>query len=152
MKPGNKNSYNSLKSININNSEYKYYSLTEAEKNNIHIIYEMGRDTDPPESPERNVAEYERMQGVLIRYPFGISTEMISEISEDITVYCLVSSNQQSSAFNALENGGVNLDNVELLFLLPASMFKPLAFANASKFVLFSFNAIADVFTIILLF
>ena len=32
MKPGNKNSYNSLKSININNSEYKYYSLAEAEK------------------------------------------------------------------------------------------------------------------------
>ena len=35
MKPGNKNSYNSLKSININNSEYKYYSLTEAEKNGL---------------------------------------------------------------------------------------------------------------------
>jgi aconitate hydratase len=35
MKPGNKNSYNSLKSININNSEYKYYSLQEAEKNGL---------------------------------------------------------------------------------------------------------------------
>ena len=35
MKPGNKNSYNSLKSININNSEYKYYSLSEAEKNGL---------------------------------------------------------------------------------------------------------------------
>ena len=35
MKPGNKNSYNSLKSININNSEYKYYSLLEAEKNGL---------------------------------------------------------------------------------------------------------------------
>ena len=35
MKPGNKNSYNSLKSININNSEYKYYSLFEAEKNGL---------------------------------------------------------------------------------------------------------------------
>ena len=35
MKPGNKNSYNSLKSININNNEYKYYSLTEAEKNGL---------------------------------------------------------------------------------------------------------------------
>ncbi|MDA9071107.1 aconitate hydratase AcnA [Candidatus Pelagibacter sp.] len=35
MKPGNKNSYNSLKSININSSEYKYYSLTEAEKNGL---------------------------------------------------------------------------------------------------------------------
>jgi aconitate hydratase len=35
MKPGNKNSYNSLKSININGSEYKYYSLSEAEKNGL---------------------------------------------------------------------------------------------------------------------
>tara|TARA_Y100000389_G_scaffold13189_1_gene11785 strand:- start:4793 stop:7462 length:2670 start_codon:yes stop_codon:yes gene_type:complete len=35
MKPGNKNSYNSLKSININNKEYKYYSLSEAEKNGL---------------------------------------------------------------------------------------------------------------------
>ncbi|WP_415315548.1 aconitate hydratase AcnA [Candidatus Pelagibacter sp. Uisw_137] len=35
MKPGNKNSYNCLKSININDSEYKYYSLSEAEKNGL---------------------------------------------------------------------------------------------------------------------
>jgi aconitate hydratase len=35
MKPGNKNSYKSLKSINIDNSEYKYYSLLEAEKNGL---------------------------------------------------------------------------------------------------------------------
>jgi len=38
MKPGNKNSYNSLKTININNSEYKYYSLAEAEKNGLEGI------------------------------------------------------------------------------------------------------------------
>ncbi|MDA9064937.1 aconitate hydratase AcnA [Candidatus Pelagibacter sp.] len=35
MKPGNKNSYNSLKSIEINNRKYKYYSLSEAEKNGL---------------------------------------------------------------------------------------------------------------------
>ncbi|RPH03486.1 MAG: peptidylarginine deiminase [bacterium TMED46] len=89
--------------------------LTEDEMLRVHEIYSMGRETDPPPTPVRNVAEYERMQGVLIRYPFGISTEMISEMSEDVTVYCLVSSSQQSSAFNALENGGVNLDNVEFV-------------------------------------
>ena len=38
MKPGNKNSYNSLKAININGSEYKYYSLIEAEKNGLEGI------------------------------------------------------------------------------------------------------------------
>ncbi len=35
MKPGNKNSYNSLKSINISGKNYKYYSITEAEKNGL---------------------------------------------------------------------------------------------------------------------
>jgi aconitate hydratase len=35
MKPGNKNSYNSLKSISINDTKYKYYSLSEAEKNGL---------------------------------------------------------------------------------------------------------------------
>ena len=38
MKPGNKNSYNSLKSLNINGKEYKYYSLKEAEKNGLKDI------------------------------------------------------------------------------------------------------------------
>ena len=35
MTPGNKNSYNSLKKISINNKEYNYYSLNEAEKNGL---------------------------------------------------------------------------------------------------------------------
>ncbi len=35
MKPGNKNSFKSLKSIKINNKDYKYFSLVEAEKNGL---------------------------------------------------------------------------------------------------------------------
>ena len=35
MKAGKKNSYNSLKKIRINNKEYNYYSLSEAEKNGL---------------------------------------------------------------------------------------------------------------------
>ena len=35
MTPGNKDSYKSLKKILINNKEYKYYSLAEAEKNGL---------------------------------------------------------------------------------------------------------------------
>ena len=38
MKPGNKNSYNSLKSLDINGKKYKYYSLLEAEKNGLKDI------------------------------------------------------------------------------------------------------------------
>ena len=35
MKPGHKNSYNSLTSININKKEYNYFSLKIAEKNGL---------------------------------------------------------------------------------------------------------------------
>ncbi len=35
MKPGNKNSYKSLNTININSKDYKYYSLAEVEKNGL---------------------------------------------------------------------------------------------------------------------
>jgi len=38
MKPGNKNSYKTLKTININDNNYKYYSLKEAEKNGLTSI------------------------------------------------------------------------------------------------------------------
>ena len=38
MTPGNKNSYNSLKKIQVNDKEYKYYSLNEAEKNGLEGI------------------------------------------------------------------------------------------------------------------
>jgi len=38
MKPGQKNSYNSLKFITISGKDYKYYSLPEAEKNGLNGI------------------------------------------------------------------------------------------------------------------
>ena len=43
MKPGHKNSFNSLKNININGKEYYYYSLTEAEKNGLTGISKLPR-------------------------------------------------------------------------------------------------------------
>ena len=38
MKPGNKNSYNSLKKISIDGKDFKFYSLSEAEKNGLNGI------------------------------------------------------------------------------------------------------------------
>ena len=38
MKPGNKNSYNSLSEIKINNDVYKFYSLNKAEQNGLEGI------------------------------------------------------------------------------------------------------------------
>ena len=38
MKPGNKNSYNSLSNLNINGKDYKYYSLKKEEENRLNGI------------------------------------------------------------------------------------------------------------------
>tara|TARA_B100002051_G_C16745729_1_gene647485 strand:+ start:2657 stop:3922 length:1266 start_codon:yes stop_codon:yes gene_type:complete len=89
--------------------------LTEWEKNNMHLIEEMRFRTDPPPGPIRSIAEYEPMQGVLIRYPFGISTSLIREMAEDVIIYCLVSSGLQNSAYNSMNNAGVNMNNVEFI-------------------------------------
>ena len=91
------------------------HGLTNEELENLDIILTMGRDTDPPPGPVRNIAEFERMEGVLIRYPFGISTSIISEMSEDLTIYCLVSSSSQNSAYNSMNSGGVIMSNVEFI-------------------------------------
>ena len=89
--------------------------FTPSEWENRDMIKGMGHRTDPPPGPVRNVAEYEPMQGVLIRYPFGISTSIIREMAEDVIVYCLVSSGSQNSAYNSMNNANVNMDNVEFI-------------------------------------
>ncbi len=72
--------------------------------------------TDPPEGEIRNVAEFDQMQGVLIRYPFGIPMELIIEMAEDITVLTIVAnSSQQQTVTTQYENAGVNLDNCDFL-------------------------------------
>ena len=89
--------------------------LTNWELQNMHIIDEMRVRTDPPPGPIRNIAEFEPMQGVLIRYPFGISTSIIREMAEDVIIYCLVSSNNQTNAYNSMNNAGVDMNNVEFV-------------------------------------
>jgi agmatine/peptidylarginine deiminase len=79
---------------------------------------EIGKDfkpTYPPSSPIRQPAEFEPMEGVLIRYPFGISTSIIAEMAEDVIVYCVVTSSQQPSAYTLMANAGVNMGNVQFI-------------------------------------
>ena len=79
-----------LFTFNLFATEELPIGFSEQELDHIDLIGSNSRETDPPVGPVRNIAEFERMQGVLIRYPFGISTSIISEMAEDIIVYCLV--------------------------------------------------------------
>jgi len=80
---------------------------------------EIGRDfyeTDPPIAPVRNIAEFEPMEAVLIRYPLGIPYSVVAEMSEDLTVTTIVASTYyQNQAIANYTSQGVNLDNCEFL-------------------------------------
>ena len=62
---------------------------------------EIGRSftpTDPPAPPVRIVAEFEEMQSVLIRYPFGIPMTLIADMSEDCKVKTIVANSSEQAA------------------------------------------------------
>ncbi len=72
--------------------------------------------TDPPEGDIRNVAEFNHMQGVLVRYPFGIPIELIREMAEYVTVTTIVeNTSQQQSVTNTYQSNDVNLSNCDFL-------------------------------------
>jgi len=73
--------------------------------------------TAPPTTPIRQCAEWEPVTGVLIQYDmgFGLPYELIAEYAEDIIVHVLVTEDQESNAYNALENNGVDMANVEFV-------------------------------------
>ena len=69
-------------------------------------------ETLPPTEAPRFVAEFEPMQGVMIRYPLGIPTSLVKSLAENCQVYCIVSSSQQNSARTSFTNAGVNMSRV----------------------------------------
>ncbi len=69
-------------------------------------------ETDPPTGTPRFVAEFEPMQGVMIRYPLGIPESLVEQLSNNCMVYCIVSSGYQSQAQSTFQNAGVNMSNV----------------------------------------
>ncbi len=66
-----------------------------------------------PPQPARQCAEWEPVEGVLIRWPLGISIPLVAEMSEDVIVYTLIRDYQINQATSAFYNNGVNMDNVE---------------------------------------
>lgn len=66
----------------------------------------------PPGTP-RMVAEWEPVEGVMIRWPLGISTSLVREMAEDTRVYVIIYNSQIPSATNSFSSAGVNMDNVE---------------------------------------
>jgi agmatine deiminase len=73
--------------------------------------------TPPPPAPVRNIAEFEHMEGVLIRYPFGIPYAIIAEMSEDVMVTTIVTGQSQENTVRGYyAANGVNLANCNFLW------------------------------------
>jgi agmatine/peptidylarginine deiminase len=72
--------------------------------------------TDPPDHPVRMVAEYEHMQSVLVRYPFGLPTSLMAEMSQHCGVTTLVAnSSQQGVVASLYQTAGANMDNIDFI-------------------------------------
>ncbi len=69
-------------------------------------------ETHPPTEAPRFVAEFEPMQGVMIRYPLGIPVSLVKSLAENCQVYCIVTSSNQSTAQTSFSNAGVNMNRV----------------------------------------
>ncbi len=69
-------------------------------------------ETPAPTEAPRFVAEFEPMQGVMIRYPLGIPVSLVKSLAENCPVYCIVTQSQQSSARSSFSNAGVNMNRV----------------------------------------
>ncbi len=66
--------------------------------------------------PVRQPAEFEPIEGVLIRYPFGINYDVIAEMSEDVEVITIVSSeSQKNTVENLYQSNSVNTDHTSYL-------------------------------------
>ena len=92
----------------------RWHYLSEAE------MYNTSRgmnfvETDPPTGEPRFVAEFEPMQGVMIRYPLGIPTSLVAQLSNNCHVYCIVQSYLQSSAEYDFQNANVNMANLTFI-------------------------------------
>jgi len=64
----------------------------------------------------RQPAEFEQMEAVLIRYPFGIPYDLIAEMSEDVEVITIVDTvAHQNDILDEFENNDVDLDNCSFM-------------------------------------
>lgn len=74
-------------------------------------------ETDPPQGEIRNVAEFDPMQAVLVRYPFGVPVTVLKEIAEDLELVVICEdAGEEAEVRNTFDNYGVNLDNCSFLY------------------------------------
>jgi len=109
----------SLQTLFAQNQQPDYRKLHYLSKEEMELKVDFSKDfiaTDPPEGTIYNVAEFDQMQAVLVRYPFGVPVELIREMAENTTVTTIVANaSQQQTVINTYTSNNVNLSNCNFL-------------------------------------
>ncbi|MDD2387691.1 MAG: agmatine deiminase family protein [Bacteroidales bacterium] len=102
----------------------KYHMIYADELKNLNLRNKAFESTPPPAGGVRNIAEFERNQGVIVSYiistwgggtyivGFKIPIDLIANLSQDVLVYVLCPLDFQSNANSDLEAGDVNFSNI----------------------------------------
>lgn len=73
-------------------------------------------ETPAPASPVRAIAEFEPATQVIVRYPLGIPVSLVALLANTAELVCLVNSSSAiTTASNAFNNAGVNMQKVSFL-------------------------------------
>jgi len=94
------------------------HHMSPEEKALFHLVGKDYVETDPPPGDIRNIAEYEKMEGVLVGYPgnFGISYDLIAGISEETVVTTIVENNNQLNYVTGqYQSNGVDMNNATFI-------------------------------------
>lgn len=74
------------------------------------------RETPPPTAPVTTISEFQPMQGVIVKYPFGIPGNLVAEMSEVVPVTIIVENNYyMSNATSYLSSLGVDMSNINYI-------------------------------------
>lgn len=99
--------------------------MTPEEELRRHEIGEGTVRSMAPLGPVRNIAEFERMQGAMVRYSsgLGIPTSIVVALSQHTKVYTLAANqSQRTAAYNAYQAAGANMNNCEFIIANTNSM------------------------------
>ena len=101
----------------VEGERYLPIGLTPEEEANLDLIGTAHRGTEPPAATVRNPAEFERMLGVIVRYPFGNPDDVLVEYAEDDTLWVIVEDeDEEPLAASYLTGAGVDMSHVKYIY------------------------------------
>lgn len=101
----------------VEGARYLPIGLTPEEEANLDLIGSEHMGTAPPAPTIRTPGEFERMLGVIVRFPWGNPTDVLAEYAEDDTLWVIVmNENEEAYATADLVGGDVNMDHVKFIY------------------------------------